>query len=250
VASDLLRTYQGYVQTDGYSAYDFLDHQDGIVHLGCWAHVRRKFLDVLKASGIKNINSVKNKLKGLGKAGEALQIIRDLYTIEKESREKKLTPEQVCEKRRMEAKPILEKFEIWLKEIAPTTPPKSKLGKALAYTLGQWHRLIRYLDDGMVGMDNNLAENAIRPFVVGRKNWLFFEQPEGAGAGARLYSLIETAKTNGLEPYQYFYYLFYKLPHVEADDDETLKALLPMNLNTDILETHQKQYREVLAPKK
>jgi transposase len=247
VASNLLGSYQGFVQTDGYSVYDYLDHQDGIVHMGCWAHVRRKFLDVLKASGIKNIKSVNNKLKGLGKAGEALQTIRDLYAIEKESRENKLTPEQVHEKRRMEAKPILEKFEIWLKEIAPTTPPKSKLGKALAYTLGQWHRLIRYLDDGMVGMDNNLAENAIRPFVVGRKNWLFFEQPDGAGAGAILYSLIETAKANGLEPYQYFYYLFYKLPHVDADDDETLKALLPMNLNTDILETHQKQYREAFA---
>ena len=245
VASNLLGTYQGCVQTDGYSAYDFLDHQDGIVHMGCWAHVRRKFLDVLKTSGIKNVKRVKNKLKGLGKAGEALQTIRDLYAIEKEVRKQALTPEQVREERRLKAKPILDDFEIWLKEIAPATPPNSRLGKALNYALRQWHRLIRYLDDGVVGMDNNLAENAIRPFVVGRKNWLFFDQPEGAKAGAILYSLIETAKTNGFEPYQYFCYLFDKLPLVEADDDEKLKTFLPMSLDADILETHQKQYREV-----
>ncbi len=244
VASDFLGAYRGYVQTDGYSGYGFLDHRDGIIHVGCWAHVRRKFMDVLRASGVKNIKLVKNKLKGLGKAGEALQTIRDLYVIEKEAREKKLSPEQVYEERRKNAKPILDDFEVWLKEIAPGTPPKSLLGKALTYTLGQWHRLIRYLDDGIIQMDNNLAENAIRPFVVGRKNWLFFDQPEGADAGAALYSLIETEKNNGLEPYKYFHYLFDKLPFVENDDDGQLKALLPMSLNNDILETHQKLYKE------
>jgi transposase len=244
VASDLLGAYRGYIQTDGYSGYGFLDNRDGITHIGCWAHVRRKFLDVLKTSGVKNVKYVKNKLKDLGKAGEALQTIRDLYAIEKEAREKRLTPELVYEKRWSEAKPILDIFEIWLKEIAPNTPPKSLLGKALAYTLGQWHRLIRYLDDGIICMDNNLAENAVRPFVVGRKNWLFFEQPGGAEAGAILYSLIETAKNNGLEPYRYFCYLFDKLPFIDNNDEGQLKALLPMNLNSEILETHQKQYKE------
>ncbi len=244
VASNLLGTYQGYVQTDGYSGYDFLDRRDGITHVGCWAHVRRKFLDVLKASGVKNVKHVKNKLKGQGKAGEALQTIRDLYAIEKEAREERLSPELIYEKRLNEAKSKLDKFEIWLKAIAPNTPPKSLLGKAFAYTLGQWPRLIRYLDDGVICMDNNLAENAIRPFVVGRKNWLFFEQPGGAEAGAILYSLIETAKNNGLEPYRYFCYLFDKLPFIDNSDDGQLKALLPMNLNTEILETHQKDYKE------
>jgi transposase len=244
VASDLVGAYRGYVQTDGYSGYDFLDHRDGIIHVGCWAHVRRKFLDVLKASGVKNVKRVKHELKDLGHAGKALQTIRDLYAIEKEAIEQELTAELVYEERRRKAKPILDDFEIWLKEIAPTAPPKSLLGKALAYTLGQWHRLIRYLDDGIIRMDNNLAENAIRPFVVGRKNWLFFDQPGGAEAGAILYSLIETARTNGLEPYQYFCYLFDKLPHISQEEDEQLKTLLPMNLNPDILKAHQEHYME------
>ncbi|MGD2091209.1 MAG: transposase, partial [Candidatus Aminicenantes bacterium] len=107
---------------------------------------------------------------------------------------------------------------------------------------GQWPRLIKYLDNGILRMDNNLVENDIRPFVVGRKNWLFFDQPGGAEAGATLYSLIETAKVNGLEPYQYFLYLFDKLPGVDGRCDEQLKALLPMNLSSEILSDHKKEY--------
>lgn len=243
VALDLLKNYQGYVQTDGYSAYDFLDRRDGIIHIACWAHARRKFLEVLKGMGIKSTKPVKNKLKGLGKVGETLHMIGELYGIEQEARAKELTPEQVYEERQLKAKPILDKLEVLLKETALHTPPRSKLGIAVNYTLGQWHRLKRYIEDGIITMDNNLAENAIRPFVVGRKNWLFFQQPGGAEAGAALYSLIETAKANGLEPYKYFCYLFDKLPHVE-NDDEQVKALLPMNLDSDTLEAHQKQYKE------
>ena len=234
VASDLLAGYQGYVQTDGYSAYSFLDRRDGIVHVACWAHVRRKFMDVLKV--------LKNKPKGLGKADEAIRYITRLYAIEQKARENGLNPDQLHKERQLKAKSILGDFEVWLKKLAPLTPPKSKLGIAVNYTLGQWHRLIRYIDDGIIRMDNNLAENAIRPFVVGRKNWLFFEQPGGAEAGATLYSLIESAKANRLEPYKYFYYIFDKLPLVESD--EQVKALLPMNLDIDTLESHQKQYRE------
>ena len=128
-----------------------------------------------------------------------------------------------------------------MEELAPTVPPKSSLGQAFNYTLGQWPRLIRYLDDGILRMDNNLVENDIRPFVVGRKNWLFFDQPGGAEAGATLYSLIETAKVNGLEPYQYLLYLFDKLPGLDGCDDQ-LRALLPMNLTPEILADHKKEY--------
>jgi hypothetical protein len=131
-----------------------------------------------------------------------------------------------------------------LQELAPTVPPKSLLGKALNYTLGQWPRLIKYLDNGILRMDNNLVENDIRPFVVGRKNWLFFDQPGGAEAGATLYSLIETAKANGLEPYHYLLYLFDKLPGLDGDGmcDDQLRALLPMNLTSEILADHKKEY--------
>jgi transposase len=239
VASDFLGDYRGYVQTDGYSGYDFLDRREGIIHAGCWAHSRRKFFKVVKASGGKG--KVKN-LQNFGKAGEALQTIRDLYGIEKKAREMELPAELIYEERQKQSKPIIEKFELWLKEVTPKTPSNSLLGKALSYTLSQWPRLIRYLDDGIIRMDNNLVENDIRPFVVGRKNWLFFDQPGGAEAGAVLYSLIQTAKANGLEPYQYLLYLFDKLTGINVEDDEQMKALLPMNLTPEILAEHKMEY--------
>jgi transposase len=241
VASEFLGDFQGYVQTDGFCGYDFLDIREGIIHVGCWAHARRKFFTVVKVLGGKG--KVKN-LEGFGKAGEAVQTIRDLYAIEKKARDMDLPPELIYEERQQKSKPIVDKFKLWLQELAPTVPPKSLLGKALNYTLGQWPRLIKYLDNGILRMDNNLVENDIRPFVVGRKNWLFFDQPGGAEAGATLYSLIETAKANGLEPYHYLLYLFDKLPGLdgEAMCDDQLRALLPMNLTPEILADHKKEY--------
>ena len=108
------------------------------------------------------------------------------------------------------------------------TPPKGLLGKAVSYALNQWPRLVGYLEDGRLAPDNNAAENAIRPFVVGRKNWLFSGTPEGAEASALLYSLIETAKANGLEPYAYLRYIFGRLPL--ASSLEEYEVLLPWNI--------------------
>jgi transposase len=241
VASGFLGDFQGYVQTDGYSGYDFLDNRKGIIHVGCWAHARRKFFAVIKAAGGKG--KVKN-LEGFGKAGEAVQTIRDLYAIEKKARAMGLPPESIYEERQQKSKPIVDQFKSWLDELAPTVVPKSLLGTAANYTLGQWPRLIKYLDNGIIKMDNNLAENAIRPFVVGRKNWLFFEQPGGAAAGAILYSLIESAKANGLEPYKYFCYIFDHLPGIDVEDDEQMETLLPTNLTPAVLKAHQKVYHE------
>lgn len=237
-ASEFLGNYRGNVQTDGYSGYDFLDRRDGIVHAGCWAHVRRKFLEVLDSQKVKN----KHNVGEMGIAGKALQFIGELYGIEKNAREAGLGPDMLREERQRKSKPILKEFKEWLEAKGPQIPPKSLLGKAFAYTQSQWPRLIKYLEDGNISMDNNLAENAIRPFVVGRKNWLFADVPGGAEASATIYSLIETAKSNGLEPYRYFCYLFDKLPI--AQDEEQLKALLPMNLTVDILNIHQKEYQE------
>ena len=124
---------------------------------------------------------------------------------------------------------MLEEFKSWLEKRFPQTPPKGLLGKAIAYTLDQWDNLVRYLEDGCLRPDNNLAENAIRPFVVGRKNWLFSGHPRGAEASAALYSLIETAKANQLEPYLYFRFLFDRLPL--ATSEEEYKALLPQYLD-------------------
>ncbi len=224
VASDFLKGYKGYVQTDGYSGYDFLDHKPGIIHVGCWAHARRNFVDVVKS--VQKGKSLKGKKS---RAEEGIEYIRKIYAIEKKAKLQELSYEAIYEERQKNAKPILEEFHSWLIAISVKTPPQGLLGKAISYTLNQWDRLIKYLEDGRLRPDNNLVENAIRPFVLGRKNWLFSGRPEGASASSILYSLIETAKANGLEPYQYLRYLFEKLPFSETKDDYL--ALLPYHLD-------------------
>jgi len=228
VVAEYLKDYQGYVQSDGFSGYDFLDHNQDIIHVGCWAHVRRKFIDVVKASGKRK--SVKGRT---GNAEIAIEYIRRLYAIEKNAKDKELGYEAIYEERQKYAKPILDECKAWLDDIFPKTPPKGLLGKAISYTLGQWGRLIRYVEDGRLRPDNNLAENAIRPFVVGRKNWLFSGHPRGAKASATLYSLIETAKANNLEPYSYLRFLFDKLPHAKSEND--YESLLPNRLDQEKL---------------
>lgn len=218
VAEKFLKGYEGYVQTDGYAGYNFLDDKPGIIHCGCWAHVRRKFNDVVKAAG--------GKYKSKGKANHALSLIHELYLVEREAKNKGFDEDKTYQLRQEKSKPIVEELGIWLKENAFKIPPRSLLGKAFNYTLSQWPRLIKYLDNGLVKMDNNLIENAIRPFVIGRKNWLFSVTPKGAEASAAFYSLIETAKANGLEPYKYLRYLFEKFPYAESAED--IFDLMPM----------------------
>jgi transposase len=133
--------------------------------------------------------------------------------------------------REKQAKPVLDDFFAWLSKKALQVVPKSLLGKAVHYALAQWDRLLVYLDHPEMTPDNNSAENAIRPFVVGRKNWLFAGTPQGAQASADLYSLIETAKANALEPYRYFPYLFEKLPFAQSQED--YQSLLPMHLQPE-----------------
>ncbi len=225
VAKAFLGDFEGCVQTDGYSGYNFLDHEEKIRHIGRWAHARRKFMDVIKAQGKNRKNC---------SADKALDYIRKLYRIEKEAREKGLSTDEIYLVRQQESKAILDKFKQWLDRTALRTPPKGLLGKAVAYTLNQWHRLIGYVEDGRLSIDNNMAENSIRPFVVGRKNWLFSGTPEGAEASALLYSLIETARANKLEPYAYLRFIFEKLPMAESLED--YDALLPWNLSPEQLE--------------
>jgi transposase len=235
VARQLIGNHQGYVQTDGFSGYDFLDSRVDIVHVGCWAHARRKFVEVASL-----YNKSKKKRGGIGKAGHALQTIGKLYQIEKKARQNDLSAQELYQLRQDEAKPILEEFKEWLQDNVVNIPPKSSLGAAFIYTLNQWPRLINYLQSGILPIDNNLTENAIRPFVVGRKNWLFSDQPRGAQASALFYTLIETAKENGLEPYAYFLYLFDRLPHAITEDD--WKQLLPIYITPERLTEFKKEY--------
>jgi transposase len=224
VARDFLHGFEGYVQTDGYKGYDFLDQEKGITHVGCWAHARRKFMDVIKAQG---------KNRKAGSADVAIGYIKELYRLEREAQKLSYSPEQVYTMRQDKAKPLLDDFKQWLAKKSLQTPPKGLLGKAVAYTLKQWDRLVGYLEDGTLTPDNNIAENCIRPFVIGRKNWLFSGTPEGAEASALLYSLIETAKANGLEPYAYLRHIFDQLP--TASVIEHYEALLPWNIEADKL---------------
>jgi len=220
VAAAFLRGFTGYVQTDGYAGYDFLDDDPDFIHLGCWAHVRRKFVDVIKAAPKPD-----NGNPEPGSADVALHYIRKLYAIEKRAQVEDLSSEELFRERQQKAKPVLDEIKEWLDAKSDKTPPRGLLGRAVCYALKQWPRLIRYIEDGRLRPDNNLAENAIRPFVVGRKNWLFSGHPLGAKASAALYSLIETAKANGLEPYSYLRFLFEKLPR--ASTPAEFKALLP-----------------------
>jgi transposase len=219
VAESLLLGYRGIVQTDGYGGYDFLRKWENIIHAGCWAHARRKFTDTAKGLG---------KDRKPGSVDVALGYIRRLYEVEAEGKKKEYDPQQMVALRQEKATPILDDFFLWLSKKSLQVVPKSLMGIAVNYTLKQWPSLLLYLDHGHLTPDNNLAENAIRPFVVGRKNWLFAGTPEGASASACLYSLIETAKANGLEPYRYLRFLFEKLPLAATRED--LIALLPMHL--------------------
>ena len=133
--------------------------------------------------------------------------------------------EEFVSRRKERVEPILGELHAWLEKKAVQVPPSTLLGKAVGYTLGQWDKLIRYVDHPQLSPDTNRVENKIRPFVVGRKNWLFSGSPSGAEAAANLYSLIETAKANGIEPYRYLRALIERLPNAVTDDD--YRSLLP-----------------------
>ena len=156
-----------------------------------------------------------------------LSFIQKLYRIERQIREK--PPDEIHRIRQERSRPVIEKLRSWLTETIPRVPPQSLTGKALAYLDGQWPKLIRVLEDGRLPLDTNRVENAIRPFVVGRKNWLFADTVRGAQASANLYSLIETAKVNGLEPFAYLRYVLTELPAATTLDE--VEVLLPRHVD-------------------
>jgi transposase len=208
-AVEFLDGFTGYLQVDGYTGYE----QTLAILIGCWAHARRKFIEAKQAQP-------KGKS---GKADMALNLIQKLYGIEARIKDKTAQDKQAI--RQQQAKPVLDKLYAWLQNA--NMPPKSKLGEAITYCLNQWPKLTRYLEDGRLNIDNNRAERAIKPFVIGRKNWLFANTANGARASATLYSLIETAKANGLIPFDYLMDLFTELPNIKSGDD--LDHLLPWN---------------------
>jgi transposase len=226
VPKRLLEGFAGYLQTDGYDGYNGVVAIGGLGHVGCMAHARRRFSDAVKGQG---------KNKRLGKAQQGLAWIRKLYGIEKKARNQQLSAQDRKAYRQQYAVPILDKLRAWLDDSLPTVPPSTLAGQALNYLHNEWPKLIRYLEDGRLEIDNNLAENAIRPFVIGRKNFLFSNSVHGVKASANLYSLIESAKANGLEPYQYLRQVFTALPRAETVED--IENLLPWALKKVPAET-------------
>lgn len=216
----------GYLMTDGYSGYTAMGNTEPITQLGCFAHARRKFMDAKKA--VRNGSSSPI-------IDHALRAIQKLYAIEKTI--KAIPPDspghsQLEEKTRIRqehSKPILDQLKVWLDQTQSTVTQSTELGRALTYLSNQWPKLIRYIDRGDLPIDNNRAENAIRPFVIGRKAWLFSDSPDGAHASAILYSIIETAKLHGFDSYLYLHYLMLSLPEIEKTGE--YESLLPWNVD-------------------
>jgi transposase len=218
-AKELLEGYTGYLQTDGYEGYDAaVRGMPGIVHVGCFAHARRKFFEASKAT------------KKPQSAEEGMKYIRKLYYIEQEIREQFTDEALFIAERKKHAEPVLMDFKEWLIKRSLEVPPTLLLGKAIHYSLSQWDKMTAYLESYYLTPDNNACENAIRPFVLGRKNWLFNKSPDGAESSCGMFSLIETAKQNGLVPLKYLTVLFERAPRAVSPED--WKILLPWNIFT------------------
>ncbi len=198
------------LMSDGYEVYGGLAQAHGLTHLGCWAHVRRYFVE---AEAV-----IPKAARGPGQlATQFIAAIGQLYAVESRAKDKKAEERQRL--REAFSRPILAKIEAMLLSHLHAVVPGSLLGKALHYLSSQWPKLIRYAENGAWPIDNNLCENAIRPFVVGRRNWLFSDTVRGANASANLYSLVETCKANGVDPYAYLAHLLRHLPLAQTADD-------------------------------
>jgi len=211
--SKLLQNFSGYLQTDGYVVYDFIGKRKNITHLNCMAHARRVFEKALPYDKEK--------------AGHAMDMFQKLYDIEQEAREKNFSLEERYELRLAQSLPILNKLSKWMVETYKTSLPKSPIGKAVAYCLPRWDNLINYLHDGSLEIDNNLAENAIRPIALGRKNYLFAGSHSGAERAAMFYSFFGTCKKNNVNPFEWLKKVLEVIPTYKVNK---LHELLPQNL--------------------
>jgi len=204
------------LHVDGYVGYEGLSD---VVLCGCLAHARRKFKDAidLLPKALRNTCNTP--------AHEGLRFCNTLFRNERDLRD--VTPEERFAGRNLRSRPMVDKFRAWLDEMSVSALPKSPIGEAVTYCVNQWPKLIGFLLDGRLEVDNNRAERAIRPFVVGRKNWLFANTPRGARSSATIYSVVETAKESGLNPLPYLTYLFEQLPNIDLKDEAAVDLLLP-----------------------
>ena len=213
VPEKFLGDFSEYFHTDGYAGYNKLTK---VTHCNCWAHLRRKFHEAIVVNSEESI------------ANTGRDFCDKQFAIESEL--DNLTSEERYNKRLIQEKPVFKTFWSWAEKIAPTVLPKTQLGKALDYAFKRREYLGNYFEDGNCAISNNAAENAIRPFTVGRKNWLFSDTPKGAKASADVYSIIETAKANSLDVFKYFELLLTVLPSMTfLTNPDILEELLPWN---------------------
>ena len=207
-AQTFLQGFSGLLQCDGHSAYKALSRKQPELELvGCMAHARRKFKEALDAIPGKK-GTPGNKFN---RPAQALTMIQTLYAIERRIKDK--TVEERFQVRQSESRPVMDKMKEWLERQRPKVLPESKLGKAITYALNQWPFLSRYLDSGLPDIDNNAAERSIKPFVIGRKNWLFAQSVNGAHASAISQQPGSIRPSlHVLEPYAWLKYVFTRLP--------------------------------------
>jgi len=219
VANELLDDFSGYLHTDGYAGYNDAAQRTDVNQLGCWAHVRRKF-DVAAKNAVDSVAKKQAKI--------ALSYIQKLYRIERTIKDK--PPDEKRRLREADSQCVLDEFRTWVDStLAIAEALGGKLKIAYTYLLNQWSKLIVFLQDGRLRLDNNRAESHIRPIAQGRKQWLFAQSEAGAHATAAWYSVVETAKANGWEPYHYLKKVFTELP-IYLKEDKPLDDLLPWNL--------------------
>lgn len=221
-AENFLEGFKGYLHIDGYKGYERL-FKLGVNGVGCLSHVRRKFVKIVQCREAQ-----------YGLAQMAVNQIAKLYAIESEIKKSQLTLEEIKQIRQEKSKPLLEKFKLWLDKHQGEVLPQSPLGKAINYAINQWPLLIRYIEDGRLEIDNNRTERSIKPFAIGRNNWLFHDNVEGAKAGAVIFSLIETCKAHGLNVYYYMKYILTEI--VNCETVEQLEKLLPFNCAKEVEE--------------
>ena len=222
IAVDFFQGFNGYLHCDGYQAYDNLSAiNKGVKQVACWYHARRKFFEAAKVS------------KKAGMADWFLKQIQRLAKLEKAIAAHALQPEEIYTYRKERAPLILDKIKVKLDEFQNKVPPQGLLGKAIHYTLNQWPKLQTYLEDGRLEISNNRMERAIKPFAVGRKNWLFSNSVAGAHAAANIFSLIETCKAHQVDPYTWLRETLTRIPTCETV--EQFEALMPFNFKKQIL---------------
>ena len=212
----MLQNFTGYLQSDGYNAYETFDKVDQITTLCCWAHARRKFFEA-KDYDIKNAELI-------------LQEIQSLYKVEERCRDLEFEAEQIKQYRQEHSIPILNNLHQLLKDISSKTLPSSPLGKAIAYTLNRWAKLLVYAENGILQIDNNLVENSIRPVALGRKNYMFAGSHERAQDAAMLYSLFATCRLHNINPEKWLTFFF---DNINSTPKDCLHQLLPQNYTTE-----------------